>query len=168
MPRKILIALLVPLVAGVCAILAGAESGDARFQYNRHGQRNPFVPLIIPTATPTLPPTATATPTPLVRVGQTFGQPTPTPTQFIPPPFVLEAILIRPEFMLAVIDGELVKEGDVFGDDGILLRKIERNRIVLELGGQKWERNASTDWRFTDNEGRPGDKMPRSGKVSNR
>ncbi len=157
MGRKVLLVAAGMAFLGLMTVMA-QESRPPQFRYNRHGQRNPFVPLIIPTATPTLPPAPSATPTPTLRPGElphALLPPTPTPTEFVPPPFTLEAILIRPGFMLAVINGELVQAGDVFGDSGILLKSIEKNKIILEYQGHSWTHVASTDWRLVEDDERP-------------
>ncbi|MBE7560639.1 hypothetical protein HS125_17565 [bacterium] len=158
MGRIVLLLAAALAMLGLVSVTA-QESAGPQFRYNRHGQRNPFVPLIIPTATPTQPPTPTATPTPTLRPGElprSFAPPTPTPTEFVPPPFNLEAILIRPGFALAVINGELVEEGDVFGDAGILLRRIQKNKITLEYQGHRWTHAASSDWRLVEEDERRG------------
>lgn len=98
---------------------------EIRFQYNSHGRRGPFIPLIIPT--PTLQPTPTATP--YVADGEEetvrYVDSAPASTRVPPPKLPISAIFYGGPQSLLVMNDQVFTEGEVVPlDDGTTVRIV--------------------------------------------
>lgn len=110
------------------------ERQDEEFIYSPQGMRNPFAPLFVPT--PTMTPTPTPTATPVVDTARPGvvreDAPTPTPIPF--PDLTLNGVFYDEKQPMALINGQLVRQGDWIGRAQVT--KIERESVQLKFEGK--------------------------------
>lgn len=134
--------LLVGAAAAVGQALEGGEVGEhIRFDYDRHGRRDPFVPLIIPTPTPQ----PTVTPTPYGSEDNASIQYGEQEEKILQLPELPMTAIVYSTYnsrnSLLVIDDEVFAEGDIVPlDDGTTVRivRIEPQQVRCEYAGEEY------------------------------
>ena len=99
------------------AIIAfiASPGGSENFKYESHGKRDPFIPLVGVEAP------ATSSLEDITSIGD----------------IKLEGIASRPGGkLLAILNGEMVKEGDKFGE--IQIKKVTKKNITISISGKNY------------------------------
>jgi hypothetical protein len=112
----------VGLCLAIVAIMAPLANTSDVFKYESRGRRDPFVPLI--------------------------GQERPAVLKLEDVTSIddvkLEGIAVGPQGKkMAVLSGEMVKEGDKFGD--LEIKEISKKEISLTIGGKPYKMNLSEE-----------------------
>jgi len=112
---KLLLALALPAAAALFFIASGSGEG---YKYDSHGKRDPFIPLV-GVDRPAVSRLEDITSIADIR---------------------LEGIATRPKGRLvAILNGEIVKEGDRFGS--IEIKKITKKTVTIEIDGNSFDIN---------------------------
>lgn len=132
-----LLAILATQGALLVVYYAQEEMEEEEFVYPSRGMRNPFAPLIIPTATPTWTPIPTSTPLPRSADGKPLepGQPTPTPVQL--PGLVLNGIFWDQQNPMAIINGQFIRPGETIDDAKVV--QIDKAAVYLNFEGHAFK-----------------------------
>lgn len=117
--RKMAYALCLSLLA--TAVFAGLGAGES-FNYESRGRRDPFVPLV--------------------------GMDKPAVSRLEDVTSIadlrLEGIASAPKGKLvAILNGEIVKEGDRFGD--IEIKKITKKTVTIMMGGKNYDKDLTEE-----------------------
>ncbi len=125
------------------AELDNKEQGEKTepFRYEPMGLRDPFIPLIKPTALPTLSPTPT-------MFADAIGTPTPTPEEFLEPPQIkLQIILYDQKEPKILVNDKFYSLGDtlVYEDAKVKIMEIKRDYIKVSYKGHVFDIGRKTE-----------------------
>ena len=99
----------------VTVVFAVSPGSGENFQYESHGKRDPFIPLV------GIERPATSSLEDITSIGEVK----------------LEGIASRPGGkLIAILNGEIVKEGDRFGE--IQIKKITKKTVTIVMGGKNY------------------------------